>query len=66
MAKLIIPFDLSRNSQLIDVAGTAPTATDMRGTGTLGTEREWGALEYDIDLAIKEGVGKATEIVRIP
>lgn len=49
------PFDLSAASQLIDVAGTSPTATDMRGTGTIGAQREWGALEYDSTLSIRGG-----------
>ena len=48
--KLITPFDLSSDSQLIDVAGTSPTATDIRGEA--GTVREWGALEYDSALLI--------------
>jgi len=50
MTKSITPFDLSQWSQLINVAGTAPTATDMRGTAVIGAEREWGALEYDPNL----------------
>ncbi len=43
--KLVTPFDLSSWSQLINVAGTAPTAADMRGTTVQGAEREFGALE---------------------
>lgn len=48
--RLITPFDLASYSQIINVAGTSPTSTDMRGTGTLGAQREWGALEYDSTL----------------
>jgi len=48
--KLITPFDLSADSQLIDVAGTSPTTTDMRGTSAIGGVRELGALEYDTSL----------------
>lgn len=45
--KMISPFDLASFSPLINVAGTSPTSTDMRRTGTVGAQREWGALEYD-------------------
>lgn len=48
--KLVTPFDLGQWSQLIDVAGTSPTAADMRGTTVKGTQREWGPLEYDTTL----------------
>lgn len=57
---LITPFDLASYSGLIDVAGTSPTTTDMRGTTVQGTQREWGALEYDSTLAIKAGSGGTT------
>lgn len=50
--KVITPWDLASYSQLIGVAGTSPTATDIRGTGTVGAQREWGALEYDPTLKI--------------
>ena len=50
MPKLITPFDLSEDSQIIDVAGTGPTTTDLRGTSAIGGVREWGALEYDTSL----------------
>lgn len=53
--KILTPFDLAEYSQVIDLAGLNPTATDMRGTGKIGDEREWGALEYDPDLKIKAG-----------
>lgn len=53
---LATPFDHSAWSQLIDVAGTAPTTTDLRGATVLGTQREWGALEYNSALAIEGGV----------
>lgn len=48
--KIMSPFDLASYSQLINVAGTTPTTTDMRGTTVQGTQREWGALEYDSTL----------------
>lgn len=48
--RLVTPFDLASYSQLIDLAGTSPSAADMRGTGTVGAQREWGALEYDATL----------------
>lgn len=54
---MVTPFDLASYSQLLNVAGTAPTATDMRGTGTIGAQREWGALEYDSTLDIEAGTG---------
>jgi hypothetical protein len=54
--RLITPFDLASFSQLVNVAGTSPTATDMRGTGTIGAQREWGALEYDPGLKIRNNL----------
>lgn len=54
---LLTPFDLASYSELIDVAGTSPTSTDMRGTSAIGGTREWGALEYDPDLKIEAGSG---------
>lgn len=54
---LVTPFDLGAWSQLINVAGTNPPATDMRGTGTVGAQREWGPLEYDPSLLIAGGGG---------
>ena len=53
MVKIISPFDLSSDSQLISGSGTSPTTTDMRGTSAIGGIREWGALEYDSELLIK-------------
>lgn len=50
--QVISPFDLSSLSQLLNVAGTSPTTTDMRGTAVQGAQREWGALEYDSTLKI--------------
>lgn len=52
MGKRISPFDLSSYSQLINVAGTSPTTTDLRGKSVIGAQREWGALEYDSSLSI--------------
>ena len=54
---MLSPFDLASYSQLINVAGTSPTTADMRGTTVQGTQREWGALEYDSSLDIKAGSG---------
>lgn len=54
---MVTPFDLSSWSQLINVAGTSPTATDMRGTAAIGGVREWGPLEYDTTLEIEGGGG---------
>lgn len=54
---LITPFDLASYSGLINVAGTSPTTADMRGTTVQGTQREWGALEYDSTLDIEAGTG---------
>jgi hypothetical protein len=34
----------------------------MRGTTKIGTEREWGALEYDSTLDIEAGSGGAVSI----
>jgi hypothetical protein len=51
--QVISPFDLASFSQIINVAGTAPTTTDMRGTAVQGAQREWGALEYDNTLKIE-------------
>lgn len=51
------PFDLASYSALIDVAGTSPTAADLRGTTVQGTQREWGVLEYDSTLDIEAGSG---------
>lgn len=47
------PFDLSSQSQIINVTGTNPAPTDMRGTAIQNSQREWGALEYDSTLSIK-------------
>ena len=54
---MLTPFDLASYSQLINVAGTSPTTADMRGTTVQGTQREWGALEYDSTLDIEAGSG---------
>ena len=59
---MLSPFDLASYSQLINVAGTSPTTADMRGTAKIGTEREWGALEYDSTLDIEAGSGGAVSI----
>lgn len=54
---MLTPFDLASYSQLINVAGTSPSTADMRGTTVQGTQREWGALEYDSTLDIEAGSG---------
>lgn len=54
---MLTPFDLASYSGLINVAGTSPTTADMRGTTVQGTQREWGALEYDSTLDIEAGSG---------
>lgn len=54
---MVTPFDLSAWSRLINVAGTAPTTTDMRNTGAIGGVREWGPLEYDTTLLVKCAAG---------
>lgn len=52
---LVTPFDMPSYSKLINVAGINPSVTDMRGTGKIGAEREWGPLEYDPDLKTEAG-----------
>lgn len=54
---MVTPFDLASYSKLINLAGTSPTTTDMRGTAKIGDQREWGALEYDPSLDIEAGSG---------
>lgn len=55
--RMLSPFDLASYSQLVNVAGTSPTATDMRGTSAIGGVREWGGLEYDSTLLIESAAG---------
>ncbi len=57
--QVVSPWDLASYSKLLNVAGTSPTTTDLRGTGTLGTQREWGVLEYDSTLKVQGGSGGA-------
>lgn len=45
--QVVSPFDLASYSALLNVAGTSPPATDLRGTAVQGAQREWGALEHD-------------------
>lgn len=61
--RMISPFDLASYSPIIDVAGTSPTSTDMRGTSVQGAQRELGALEYDSTLAVAGASGGSTVIV---
>jgi hypothetical protein len=60
--QVVSPFDLASYSQLINLAGTSPTTTDLRGTSVIGGTREWGALEYDSSLKIQGGSGGAVSI----
>ena len=60
--QVVTPFDLASYSQLVNVAGTSPTTTDLRGTSAIGGTREWGALEYDSALKIQGGGGGAVSI----
>jgi len=60
--KLVSPFDLSAASQLINVAGTSPTTTDLRGQAVIGAEREWGALEYNSALSRAVGMSRGRTI----
>lgn len=62
---MLTPFDLASYSGLVNVAGTSPTTADMRGTTVQGTQREWGALEYDPNLDIEAGSGGSGGAVRI-
>lgn len=55
--QLATPFDLASFSALLNVAGTSPSTTDMRGTAIQGSQREWGALEYDSTLKIQGSAG---------
>lgn len=55
--QVITPWDLASYSQIVNVAGTSPTTTDMRGTSAIGGQREWGALEFDSSLKIAGGGG---------
>lgn len=57
--QLITPFDLAPYSQLVNVAGTNPAATDMRGTAVQGAQREFGPLEHDSTLKIRGGINKS-------
>lgn len=59
--QLVTPFDLASFSQLINLAGFNPSATDMRGTAIQNTRREWGALEYDSTLSIKARQASSTD-----
>ena len=63
---MLSPFDLASYSQLINVAGTSPTAKDIRGTAKIGAEREWGALEYDSTLDIEAGSGGGGSVKILP
>lgn len=55
-AQLVSPFDMASYNTLINVAGTGAPSTDLRGTGTIGSQREWGPLEYDSTLQYRQGI----------
>jgi len=56
--RMLSPFDLASYSQLVNLAGTSPTTTDMRGTAVIGAQREWGVLEYDPALLFRRVIGR--------
>jgi hypothetical protein len=56
--QVLSPFDLASYSQLVNLAGTSPSTTDMRGTAVQGAQREWGSLEYDSTLKRAGGIHK--------
>ena len=56
--RMLSPFDLASYCQLVNVAGTSPSTTDMRGTAVIGAQREWGALEYDPALLIRRVIAR--------
>jgi hypothetical protein len=58
MGQVLSPFDMASFSQLVNLAGTSPSTTDMRGTAVQGAQREWGALEYDSTLKYTGGIHK--------
>ncbi len=60
---LVTPFDLSSSSQLVNVAGTSPTTTDMRGASVIGSQREWGPLEYNSALSTSGGSALGFHVV---
>lgn len=55
--QVISPFDLASFDAIINVAGLYPPATDIRGTAIISTNREYGPLEYDSTLNIKNSPG---------
>lgn len=63
VAQMVSMFDLASYSQLIGVAASASTGTDLRGTSAQSTTREWGALEYDSTLKIKGSAAGGGRIV---
>lgn len=62
--QLVSLFDLASYSPLLNVAGTSPTTTDLRGTAVQGAEREWGALEHDSTLKIAGSAAGGSGISR--
>lgn len=59
---MVTPFDLASYSQLVNLAGTSPTTTDLRGTSVIGAQREFGPLEYDPALLLEAGASGAVSI----
>lgn len=55
-AQVASPFDLSAASQLLNLTGRFPTLTDLRGTVKIGSNREYGALEYDSSLKVRSNM----------
>lgn len=63
--RLATPFDLASFSTLVEYnSGTGAPSTDMRGASTVGTYREWGALEYDATYNIAPGASRARVVNR--
>lgn len=54
---MVSPFDLASYSPLVNLAGSSPPSTDLRGTSVQGAQREWGPLEMDPALAVAAGEG---------
>lgn len=51
-SKTVTAFDLSAYSQIVERAGSVSPTADMRGATVLGSQREWGPLEYNSSIAI--------------
>lgn len=51
--QIVTPFDVSSQSQTINLTGTYPPFNDMRSTPFFHSQRDWGALELDSTLSLK-------------